>query len=89
MSKGELSTNNTRRPRKNTPVWEEKMIDAFQNGMWSSVFKYDYINLMFAEGDLSVDHKGETVSCRPIVIPLYTVHTRRFKTDHVHYFNHP
>lgn len=35
------------------------MIDAFQNGMWSSMFKYDYIHLMFAEGDLSVDLKGK------------------------------
>lgn len=43
-------------------VWEEKMIDAFQNGMWSSVFKYDYIYLMVAEGDLSVDLKEKTAS---------------------------
>lgn len=38
----------------------------FSNGLWSSVFKYDDINLMFGEGDLSVDRKGKTL-CRPVV----------------------
>lgn len=98
MSKGDHITNNTRRPRWKHAGMGRENDWRFSNGLWSSVFKYDYINLMFGEGGLSVDLRGKTVSCRPIVFSLFSVHTQRFakqrhftlptmdcKTDHVNY----
>lgn len=90
MSKGDHIANNTRRPRWKHAGMGRENDWRFSNGLWSSVFKYDYINLMFGEGGLSVGRKGKTV-CRPIVFSFthsdllrsLSLPTIDCKTDHV------